>query len=199
MRGGTWVVRGFVVTPCAVLFFGIRLNAREKWIEMSDKGEKILIGKVTKAFGIFGEAKIENYSGFADGFELLEDVFLDDEKFVLEEVKHRGRMTMLKFRGCDTRNDAEKLVGRKIYMTEDNLRKLPDDEFYVRDLIGMEVFCRGEKIGRVKDVLTDRPQDLYVISLIGGDEAMVPAVKEFIKSVDVETGKIDVELIEGMI
>ena len=52
MRGGTWVVRGFVVTPCAVLFFGIRLNAREKWIEMSDKGEKILIGKVTKAFSL---------------------------------------------------------------------------------------------------------------------------------------------------
>ena len=84
-------------------------------------------------------------------------------------------------------------------MTEDELRKLPDDEFYVRDLIGMDVFCRGEKIGRVKDVLTDRPQDLYVISLIGGDEAMIPAVKEFIKSVDIKTGKIDVELIEGMI
>lgn len=164
-----------------------------------NKNDKILVGKVTKPFGIFGEVKIENYSGFADGFELLEDVFLDDGKFVLEEVKHRGRTTMLKFRGCDTRNDAEKLVGRKIYMMEEDLRKLPDDEFYVRDLIGMEVFCCGEKIGIIKEVLTDRPQDLYVVTLINGDSTMIRAVKEFIKYIDVEGGKMDVELIEGMI
>ena len=105
---------------------------------------------------------------------------------------------MLKLKECDSRNDAEALVGKKIYMTEKDLLELSEDEFYVRDLIGMEVEDGGEIIGKVKDVLTDRPQDLYVVELSDDRNIMIPAVKEFIKEIDTENKKIRVELIEGM-
>ena len=160
--------------------------------------KKILIGRVTKPFGITGEIKIESYSGFYDRFEKLETIYLDNELFTIKNVKHKERMTMLKLKECDSRNDAEALVGKKIYMTEKDLLELSEDEFYVRDLIGMEVEDGGEIIGKVKDVLTDRPQDLYVVELSDDGNIMIPAVKEFIKEIDTENKKIRVELIEGM-
>lgn len=145
-----------------------------------------------------GEIKIESYSGFYDRFETLESIYLDNDIFTIENVKHKDKMIMLKLDRCNTRNDAQHLVGKKIYMTDADLQKLPRDEFYVRDLVGILVEDRGELIGRVKDVLTDRPQDIYVVKLEDGGEIMIPSVKVFIKEIDIENRRMKVELIEGM-
>ena len=79
--------------------------------------------------------------------------------------------------------------------------ELPDDTFYVRDLIDCEV--RDEKngsvIGKIQDVLQGAAQDVYVITLLSGKETMIPAVAEFVKKVDMAQRIVTVALIPGFI
>jgi 16S rRNA processing protein RimM len=85
-------------------------------------------------------------------------------------------------------------------MDEEDLEELPEGEYYIRDLIGMEVIREesGERLGILRDVLTDRPQDLYVVETGKGRRIMIPGVDEFIRTIDMERGTIGVVLIEGM-
>jgi 16S rRNA processing protein RimM len=163
--------------------------------------KKITIGKIVSAFGIGGQVKVYNYSGFDDRYENLDRIITDRGDFDIEEVKHQQNMIILKLSGVNDRNGAEALRGSMVYMTEDDLIELPEDEFYLRDIIGMDVVDaeNGEKIGVLKDVLTERPQDVYVVKLDRGGETLIPAVQQFIKKIDMEAGTIWVTLIEGMI
>lgn len=163
-------------------------------------GKKILIGKITGAFGIHGEVKVYNYSGFEDRYENLDRIIVDGMEMEIEGVRHHKQMILLRLAGVNGRDDAEKLRGHKVYMTEDDLLELPEDEFYIRDLIGIDVVDQERGlIGQLKDVLTDRPQDLYVVKLTEGGECMIPAVSAFVKGIDIEERRMDVALIEGMI
>lgn len=163
--------------------------------------KKITIGKIVSAFGIGGQVKVYNYSGFDDRYENLDRIITDRGDFDIEKVKHQQNMIILKLSGVSDRNGAEELKGSMVYMTEDDLIELPEDEFYLRDIIGMDVVDaeKGEKIGVLKDVLTERPQDVYVVKLDRGGETLIPAVQQFIKKIDMEAGTIWVTLIEGMI
>jgi 16S rRNA processing protein RimM len=112
-------------------------------------------------------------------------------------------MVILKLKGVDDRNAAEALKESDILITEDDLRELPEDTFYVRDLIGCKVF-NAEKpdaaeIGVIKDVLQNSAQDIYVVKTAGGKEAMIPAVGDFVAEVNIEERYVKVKLIPGLI
>ena len=82
---------------------------------------------------------------------------------------------------------------------EEDLEELPDDTFYIRDLIGLEVIDDSGRIGVIKDVLQPSSQDVYVIQTDKNQDIMIPAVKEFVKEVNLEEKYIKVSLIEGML
>ena len=67
---------------------------------------------------------------------------------------------------------------------------------FAAELIGVEVFCEGKKIGKIKDVLDYPGNSVYIVK--GDHEYMIPAVKEFILSTDMEKNEMQVKLIEGM-
>ena len=121
--------------------------------------------------------------------------------YEIQNVRYKKNIVILKLRGVDDRNAAEALKERDIYITEADLPELPDDTFYVRDLIGCEV--RDEKngsvIGKIQDVLQGAAQDVYVITLLSGKETMIPAVAEFVKKVDMAQRIVTVALIPGFI
>ena len=96
---------------------------------------------------------------------------------------------------------AERLKNKDIYITEEDLLPLPENTYYIRDLIGLSVINEedGALLGTIKDVLQPSSQDIYVVALAGGGEAMIPAVSEFVREVDPEEGCVRVRLIEGMI
>jgi 16S rRNA processing protein RimM len=163
-------------------------------------GEKILIGKIVNVFGVTGEVKVYSYSGESDRFETLETVTVDGRQLEIQAVKYSRNMPVLKLEGVNSRDDAERLRGKEVFMDEEDLEELPEGEYYIRDLIGMEVIREesGERLGILRDVLTDRPQDLYVVETGKGRRIMIPGVDEFIRTIDMERGTIGVVLIEGM-
>ena len=190
--------------------------------------EKIKIGKIVNAVGLKGEVKVYSYAGENDRFEKLDRIIAggsqsgssqsgsgqeggakraackkpqSDMEFEIEKVRYQKNMVILKLRGVDDRNQAEALKDMDVFITEDDLEELPDDTFYVRDLIGCQVvdINDGKKLGVVSDLIQNSDQDIYQIDLAEGGQALIPAVEQFIKNVDIENKTITVSLIPGLI
>ena len=166
--------------------------------------DKILIGKIVTVVGLKGELKILNYSEQEDPYKRLKKVFIGGAEYHVERSRAKGNTVVLKAEEVNDRDGAEALRGKDVYMDAADLRELPKGTFYIRDLIGMEVhdisdISGGARIGVLKDVLTDRPQDIYVVKLDQGGECMIPGVKTFLKGIDADARVINVELIPGMI
>lgn len=162
--------------------------------------EKIKIGKIVNAVALRGEVKVYNYSGYKERYEELERIIVDGKNYKIEKIRYQGEMVILKLAGVNDRNAAEALKTKDVFITEDDLVELPDDTFYIRDLIGLEVrdFESKANLGVLKEVLQPSSQDVYVIKGKKG-EFYVPAVSEFIKEVNLEEGFIEIKTIEGMI
>lgn len=162
--------------------------------------ERIKIGQITSAVALKGEVKVYNYSD-PDRYDHLKSVLVGegDTRYKVSSVRYQSGMAILKFAGINDRNAAEELKGQFLYVLESELPKLPEDTYYIRDLIGMEVVSdAGKHIGEVLDVLQSSAQDIYEIRLANGKNGYVPAVGEFVKNVDLENRTVTVHVIEGL-
>ena len=184
--------------------------------------ERVLLGKIVGAQGIRGEVKIYAFGDAPSDFTKYEKAFLvlrDEEKLVkIEKARIQGNLAIVKFSEVADRNAAEDLRDAKVFVEAADLEELPEDTYYVRDLEGLRVIDddTGEVVGVISEVIQNAAQDVYRIVLNtfsenegkgeGGEqddsgapkESLVPAVKEFIKSVDLEAGTIRIHFIEGM-
>lgn len=161
--------------------------------------EKIKIGRIVNAVALRGEVKVYNYSGYKERYEELDRIIVENTEYEIEKVRYQQEMVILKLAGVDNRNDAEAMKNKDVFITEEDLDELPDDTFYIRDLIGLQAVDDSGRIGIVKDVLQPSAQDVYVIKTDSGRDILVPVVKEFVKEVNLEEGFIRLSLIEGMI
>lgn len=161
--------------------------------------ERILMGKVVNVVGLKGEIKIYSYTDRNERFEELEEIRLDKDLYTIENVRYQNRVVILKLEGINDRNEAEKLRNKKVYMDEIELEELPEDTYYVRDLIGVTVQTEAEVLGTIKDVLQNTAQDLYEVETAEGKKIYIPAVKEFVKEVDMENRIVKVTLPEGLL
>ena len=162
--------------------------------------ERYKIGKIVNVVGIKGEIKVYNYSDYKERFEELDVVFTKDETLIINNVRYMKELPILKIQGVDTRNQAELLKGKELYITEDMLRVLPEDTFYVKDLIGIKVFDENNTpIGAKSDIFKNQAQDLYEIETENNKKILIPAVEEFIINIDIKNKLMKVRLIEGLI
>ena len=167
--------------------------------------EKIKIGKIVNAVALRGEVKVYHYSDYKERFEELEEILVERKgkytAYEIENVRYQKNTAILKLKGVDDRNAAEALKESDIYITEDDLRELPEDTFYVKDLIGCRVINEenGAEIGVIKDVLQNSAQDIYQITLKNGKEALIPVVGEFVREVSIKEKYVKIHLIPGFI
>ena len=185
--------------------------------------EKVLLGKIVGAQGIRGEVKIYAFGDAPSDFGKYEKALLvlpqgDERTVTVEKARIQGTLAIVKFAEVADRNEAEDLREAEVFVDEEDLEELPDDTYYVRDLEGLRVIDddTGEEVGEIAEVIQNAAQDVYRIALAAEDalaaesageiaventaqrEALVPAVKEFIKNVDIEAGTIRIHFIEGM-
>ena len=172
---------------------------------MSDAGRALYaVGKVVKVFGIRGEVVVQPMTDSLERFKKLRTVFVgrDDDNAVASEVEHvrvESRGVRLKFAGTNDRTAAGRFVGSLIFVGEADRVRLARKQYFIHDVIGLTVVDQaGSTIGTVKDVLRMPAQDVYVVAT-GGRDVMIPAVKEFIISIDLGTRSMKVHLIEGML
>lgn len=161
--------------------------------------EIITVGQVTSVVGIKGELKVYPYTDIPERFEQIPRVLIEESSYKIEKASVRKGMVILKLAGIEDRNTAELQKGKKLYIKKEELWEVPEDTYFVSDLLGCTV-CdeQGELVGELCRVTQNRAQDIYEIKTPQGKELMIPAVKEFILDVDIAQKKMIVHLIEGL-
>jgi 16S rRNA processing protein RimM len=168
--------------------------------------DKLLkVGQIVNTQGIKGEVRVYPLTDYKERFEELEWVYMDtdtEKKYYIEKVKYKSNLVILKFKGIDDINVAERFRDKYLTISKDNARALEEDTYLITDLIGLKVYTvEGEFIGTVKDVIQAAGNDVYEISSANtaGKSILIPAVGEFIKNVNLENDTMTVKVIEGLI
>lgn len=162
------------------------------------------IGQIVNHFGIKGMVKVNPFTDDISQFEEMETILVDKKGSLLEiqieEVKYSKNQVLLKLKGIDTVEDAEKYRNCYLKLPREKARKLPRDTYFIADLIGLEVYTEeGKLLGKVDDIYNTGASDIYVIKDTLGKQILLPAIKEVIKQIDLEQEKIVVHLLEGLV
>lgn len=165
------------------------------------KTRRLAVGRITGVHGLRGEVKITPYGefeGLREGVVRFKDG-LEPPYVVIQEIRrHRGQL-IAGLKGYTDRGSSEALVGREVYVRTDELPELSDGEFYVHDLMGMDVWSEdGRAVGKVTGYISAGGNGVFEVSGQFGD-VLIPSSVETIKEVDRGQKKIIVRLIEGLI
>ena len=154
------------------------------------------VGVISSTHGIRGEVKVFPTTDDPNRFKKLKQVILDtgreQKDLEIEGVKFFKQFVILKFKGIDNINDIEKYKGKSLYVTREHAVKLKKDEYFIADLIDMQVELED---GTLFGVLND----VYCIQTEEHGEVLIPAIKDCILDVDVETRKMKIHLMDGLI
>ncbi|MBR4061259.1 MAG: 16S rRNA processing protein RimM [Lachnospiraceae bacterium] len=165
---------------------------------------KLQVGVISSTHGVRGEVKVFPTTDDVKRFKRLKEVILDTGKeeltLEIEGVKFFKQFVILKFKGYDNINDIEKYKGKSLFVTRANAVRLRRDEYFIADLQGLTVVDEEDKVlGTLRDVMETGANDVYIIDMTDGREVLVPAIKECILHVDVEAGKMQIHLIDGLL
>lgn len=163
----------------------------------------LAIGRVVRAHGLKGEISVKVMTEFPERFEITKQVYLGDQleatPYPLESYRWHKDNVLLTLAGITNRNEAETLKGQLVQVPIEEAMPLPDGVYYHYQLVGLEVVTiTGERLGVLSEVMETGANDVYVIDN-EGKEILLPAIADVIKSIDMEEGRIVVEVIEGLI
>ncbi len=166
---------------------------------MSNPGWEVVIGEVCAPFGFKGDVKVIPLTDHPERFEMLDEVFVGRDEthgrvFGIESVAVRNNGISMKFAGVDDLTKAELLRGMEVRIRLSDVAPLPEGEYYVDDVIGLDVVTTdGKSLGTITEIIRSPANDVYVT-----DQAMIPAVKEFVVSMDMDTRLMVVRPMEGL-
>ncbi|MDL2274181.1 ribosome maturation factor RimM [Oscillospiraceae bacterium OttesenSCG-928-G22] len=153
-------------------------------------------GVVAGTHGIRGTLRVKPWADSPAFLLQFDEVFLDGTPFsVLSATVHKS-VVLMTLEGIDTIEKAMELRGRVLTIDREQV-DVPDGRYFIQDLINLRVQTElGDVIGNITEVMNLPANDVYVV--LGEKRYMIPAVPEFVLSVDIEGGVVTVRLLEGM-
>lgn len=163
------------------------------------------IGQIVNTSGLKGLVKANLFTDEITKIEEFEKVLIEKNKklieYEIEEVKYHKNQVLIKFKGVDDIDKAEALRNCYIKVSRESEPELPEDTYYIVDLIGLEVYTdSGDKLGTLKEVFPVQSgnHDIYVVQTNEKD-ILLPAIGDVIKDIDIKNKKMIVHLLEGLI
>jgi 16S rRNA processing protein RimM len=161
---------------------------------MSTEEDFIDVGKIVGTFGLKGGLKVQVTTDFVELLEPGQNVLVDGAERTITDLQWHKSQARIWIEGIKKIEQAEPLIGAKITFPTSELPPLGEDEYLIRDLIGIEVFDEdGNKLGTLDEVYPGPAQDVYRVGKL-----LVPAVKEFVLSIDLGTRRMTLRVIPGM-
>jgi len=173
----------------------------------------ISIGQIVNTHGIKGEVKVKVFSDSLERFEGMENIHISRDAgsanagattgqerrlLAISGIRYHKDMVLMTFHGIDTIAEAERLKDWYLQTPESELPVLPDGRYYIYQLVGLAVWERDSFYGKLTEVLQPGSNDVYVVR-DGEREILIPALKTVIRSVDLEKGRMEVELPAGLL
>jgi len=159
----------------------------------------MLIGEITSPQGLHGEVRVYPHTDFPERFAGMERVGVQQGSESVRVVKitgsrTAGRVIVLKLEGVDSIDSAERLRGARLVVPASWAVELGEDEYYHHQLLGLEVVTTtDEALGPITAIWPTGANDVYETPL-----ALIPAVKEFIREIDLEHRRMVVEARHGL-
>lgn len=150
-------------------------------------------GEIVTTHGVRGEVKVLCWLDDPEMLCEFDRCRIDGKEYAMTEVRVQKTCNLVKLRGVDTMEAAQALRGKKVELYREDI---DEDVIFAAELVGVEVYADGKRIGKIVDVLDYPGNSVYVVK--GEYEYMIPAVKQFILSTDMEKNEMQVKLIEGM-
>jgi len=163
--------------------------------------EYLAVARVVAPHGIRGEVRCQVITDFPERFERTPRLFAGNARQPVDVERSRvdRRVVLLKLNGVDTREDAEKMRGQTLYIHESDAVQLPPDSFFWHQIIGLTVrTVDGQELGTITEIMETGSNDVYVVKS-GERELLLPAIKDVVREIDLDSGVMTVELLEGLV
>lgn len=162
------------------------------------------VGVIASTHGIQGEVKVFPTTDDVKRFKKLKEVILEGKRenkiLEIERVKFFKNMVILKFKGIDNINEVEGYKGCALLVTRENAVKLKPGEYFICDLIGLEVSDdNGNLLGTLTEVIQTGANDVYVVTMKNKKEVLIPNIKDCIIEISLEKNTMIVHLLEGLL
>ena len=161
--------------------------------------DKLEVGKIVNTHGLKGYVKVLPWTDYPQVFDLFETLYLSDGSHTVENTTYQKQFVLLKLSGIDTIEQAERQKGQILFCAKDVLGDLPQNTYFVADLLACYVYENDCLLGKVTDVIPTGGTDVYEIKREDGTCFYLPAVKENILHIDVESKRIDIAIPEGLL
>ena len=150
-------------------------------------------GEIVTTHGVRGEVKVLSWLDSPEMLCEFDRCRISGREYAMDAVRVQKTCNLVKLRGVDTMEDAQKLRGKTMELYREDIS---DELIFAAELVDVEVYAEGVCIGRIKEVLDYPGNSVYVVQ--GEREYLIPAVKEFILSTDLEKNQMQVKLLKGM-
>ena len=150
-------------------------------------------GEIVTTHGVRGEIKLLSWLDSPEMLCEFDRCRIEGKEYAMDAVRVQKTCNLVKLRGVDTMEDAQKLRGKTMELYREDIS---DNLIFASELVDVEVYADGACIGKIKEVLDYPGNSVYVVQ--GEREYLIPAVKEFILSTDLERNQMQVKLLKGM-
>lgn len=150
-------------------------------------------GEIVTTHGVRGEMKILTWLDSPEDLCDFDRCRIAGKEYKIEACRVQKTCNLLKVKGIDTMEDAQAMRGNIVELYREDIS---DEVIFAAELIGMEVYSGQEQLGKITDVLNYPGNQVYVVK--GAHEYMIPAVKAFVLSTDLDANRMEVTTIEGM-
>lgn len=149
------------------------------------------IGQIVNTHGVRGEVKVIPLTDDINRFKKLKKVLIDDVQRNILGCKFQKDRVILKIEGIDSMDEAERYKQKYICVERSEAIKLPEDTYFIKDLVGCQVLdTYGEILGNIDEVIKTGSNDVYWIKGKKGKELLIPVLKEIVLEIDIDNKKI---------
>jgi len=164
----------------------------------------IAVGRITRGVGLKGELNVALLTDSSERFEKLKTVWIGTEeslagKHAVAAVRMTNSAVVLKIKDIDSRTAADAFRGQIVFVASRDAVAPKKGSYFIHDIVGMSVETEaGERVGTLQEVMQLPANDVWVV-VDGGKEFLIPAIKDVIRSVDVQRRRVVIRPLEGLL
>ena len=158
-------------------------------------------GKITGTHGLKGEVRVQPWADSPEFLADFEELYLynGNKKLEITSARVHKNMLIMKIRGVDTIEEADKLRNKVLYMNRDDV-ELEEGAYFIQDLIGLDVIDdeTGERLGRLDDVSETGANDVYHVKTDDGREFLIPVIPDVVREISPEQDFVRIFKMKGL-
>ena len=159
----------------------------------------LCVGEIVNTHGVRGELKVIPLVDEANDLLDYTIYFIEDKKYNVEAVRFHKNFALVKLEGIEDINIAERLKGKFLELSREDLKPLPEGRYYICDLMGLKVIDESlGELGTINEVFNTGSNDVYVVDYMN-KPLCIPEIPGVVKEVDIDNGIMKVVLPKGLI